>query len=129
MAATHTLFTVHAGPADPAPPQLVPYRFSWAGFWLGPFWLVANSLWWRAALVLVLAAGLGLAFQAGKLSGIVAVVAWLPVAISIGLDGHEWRRQALTRRGAPVAGLAYGSDGADAFARAAFRMPAEGAGS
>ena len=48
------------------------------------------------------------------------------VAISIGLDGHEWRRRALTRRLAPVSGLAYGSDEADALAQAAFRMRAEG---
>lgn len=105
---------------------MLPYRFSWAGFWFGPVWLAAKRVWLPAALALVFAAGLGLAFRVGDLSGNAAAAAWLPVAILIGLDGHEWRRRALTRRLAPVSGLAYGSDEADALAQAAFRMRAEG---
>ena len=128
MALTPTLFTLHPGAADSnATPRVVAYRFAWAGFWLAPFWLFAQRLWFAAVAVTAVAMALGLAVRSGALSGGAGAIAWLLVAILVGLEGREWLRRALIRRRAPIAGLAYAYDEADAFASAAFHLGGEDA--
>lgn len=120
MATAPTLFTAHA--AANGPQRLVPHRFAWAGFFFGPLWLLAQRLWFAAAAVFVLAALLIGAVKAGALSGGAGQAIWLLLALLIGLEGQEWRRRALIRRTAAIAGFAYGHDEADALAREAFRV-------
>lgn len=128
MAFAPTLFTLHAGAAASSEaPRVVPYRFSWAGFWLGPVWLLAKRLWLAAIVVAALAVALVLAVRSGVLSGGAGAIAWVLVAVLVGLEGQEWLRRALIRRRAPVAGLAYAYDEADAFASAAFHLRGEDA--
>ena len=128
MASAPTLFTLHPGAADSkAAPRLVAYRFSWAGFWLGPLWLLAQRLWIAATVVAAVAVMLSLAVRSGALSGGAGAIAWLLVAILVGLEGREWLRRALIRRRAPIAGLAYAYDEADAFASAALHLREEDA--
>lgn len=119
MAATPTLFTAH-DVAD-GPQRLVPHRFAWSGFLFGPLWLLAHRLWFAATIVLILAALLVVAVRTGFLGGAIGEAIWLLVSILIGLEGQEWRRRALIRRRAAIAGFAYGMDETDALAREAFR--------
>ncbi len=127
MAVMPTIFTVHAGPSERGEPlRLAPHRFSWAGFWFGPLWLLASRMWGAAAITLALAAALVAAVRFGALSGAAGELIWLLISVLIGLEGQEWRRRALVRRRAPIAGFAYGADEADALAYAAFRLGARG---
>ena len=122
MAAGPTLFTAHA--AAVGPQRLVAHRFTWAGFFFGPLWLLLHRLWGAAAVVLILGTALGAAVRMGALSGAAGEAIWLLVSILIGLEGQEWRRRAFIRRRAAIAGFAYGMDEADALARQAFRSGA-----
>lgn len=120
-----TLFTAHS--LSNGPQRLVPHRFAWLGLFFGPLWLLAQRLWLAAAAVTFLAVALVVAVRVGALSGAAGETIWLLVSILIGLEGQEWRRRALIRRRAAVAGFAYGFDEADALAREAFRVgPAGG---
>lgn len=121
-----TLFTAHS--MSDGPQRLVPHRFAWFGFFFGPLWLLAQRLWLAAAAVAILAVALIAAVRIGALSGTAGEAIWLLASILIGLEGQEWRRRALIRRRAAVAGFAYGFDEADALAREAFRAGPVGAG-
>ena len=121
-----TLFTAHS--VSDGPHRLVPHRFAWFGFFFGPLWLLMQRLWMAAATASLLAVALVLTVRTGVLSGAAGEAIWILVSILIGLEGQEWRRRALIRRRATVAGFAYGFDEADALAREAFRAGPVGAG-
>lgn len=121
MASAPTIFTAHAvagGPNDL--PRLVPHGFAWAAFWFGPLWLFRHGLWIRAGLMCALAAALVAAARTGAVGANAALVAWFLTSAFVGLEAQEWRRRALLRRGSEFVGFGYGSDEADAWARAAF---------
>lgn len=121
MVAAPTIFTVHAGAdvsVDPA--SHVPHRFAWGAFWLGPAWLVKHRLWLPAALVLVADVGILFALKSGALAPAATGTLWILTSILVGLEGQEWRRRALGRRGRAIGGYAYGVDESDAIARLAF---------
>lgn len=113
------MFTAHAERDGPL--RLIPHRFTWAGLWFGPLWLLAQRLWWPAAAVAAIGAMLILAARWGAISAGAAELAWLLLSVLIGLEGQELRRRALLRRSAPLSGFAYGHDEAEALAREAFR--------
>jgi len=121
MAAAPQLFTIHGMTANGREAtKLVPHRFAWAAFWLGPIWLLAKRLWLAGALVSLIGVAIGYAARSGFLSVAVAVAAWLLLSTLIGLEGHEWLRRAASQRGAPLVGFGYGLNEADAIAYAAF---------
>ncbi|HMN73259.1 MAG TPA: DUF2628 domain-containing protein [Rhodoblastus sp.] len=122
MAAAPTIFTAHVDRGGPL--RLVPHRFAWAGFWFGPFWLLSQRLWGPSTVVAGIAIATILAARWGVLSAGAAELVWLLVSIFVGLEGHELRRRALIRRGASLAGFAYGLNEGDALAREAFRVGA-----
>ena len=108
--------------------RLIPHRFTWAGFWFGPLWLLAQRLWWLAAIVAAIAAATIFAARWGVISAGAAELVWLLVSVLIGLEGQELRRRAFLRRSAPLSGFAYGHDEADALAREAFRVGSAASG-
>lgn len=121
MASAPTIFTAHAvagGSSDS--PRLVSHGFAWAAFWFGPLWLFRHGLWIRAGFMCALATGFVAAARTGAVGANAALVAWLLVSAFVGLEAQEWRRRAFLRRGSEIVGFGYGSDEADAWARAAF---------
>ena len=121
MAAAPTIFTAHAvtdGPSDSL--RLVPHRFCWEAYWFGALWLLRHRMWIAAVVVLVFYAAVLVGLAAGALAPGAALLLFLLSAILLGLEAQEWRRRALARRGAPVAGFGYGADETDAFTRLAF---------
>ncbi|MDE2578664.1 MAG: DUF2628 domain-containing protein [Hyphomicrobiales bacterium] len=113
-------FTIHGadalGGARPARAQTVTSDFSWAAFAFGPLWLLAHRLW-LAAFAFILAEG---AVFGAILQGVLAPQAGLPLSFALsllaGLEGHEWRRRALARRGLPPEDVVAASDGDQALA-------------
>lgn len=126
MASAPTIFTAHAvteGSSDSL--RLVPHGFAWTAFWLGPFWLLGHRLWIRAGLMFALAVAVVAAVRTDVIGANGAVVVWLLLSAFVGIEAQEWRRRALQRRGSPIVGFGYGSDEADAWARAAFDRQAD----
>lgn len=119
MSSVVTIFTVHGeSGAATARIRLAPHRFAWAGFWFGPMWLATNGLWIPAALALVFD---GVAMACVRLGFLGATTGLTLVAMAgllIGLDGNEWRRRALARKGASMFGVTFGVDETDALAHA-----------
>jgi hypothetical protein len=124
MSSVVTIFTVHmpSGGADRSV-QLVPHRFCWPAFLFGPFWLAANRLWVAVALVLAADIAVLAAAQARVLDRGAALVVLGLVALLVGLDGREWARAALLRRGSALRGVAFGDTETEALAWAATRQP------
>jgi len=121
MASASKIFTAHAvtdGSGDSL--RLVPHGFAWGAFWFGPLWLLWRRHWYRAAVLVVLAAGAAVAVRTGVVGATEALLAWFLVSAFVGLEAQEWRRRALQRRGSAIVGYGYGSDEADVWARAAF---------
>lgn len=107
------IFTVHrlAGTTteDTKSVRFVPEGFAWLGFLLAPFWLVWHRLWrWLlaylvlSALLVVGALFLGFSEPTGT---------WLSLLLGlfVGLEGNNWRRAALSRRGYVDDGVAAGA--------------------
>ena len=122
MSAAPTIFTAHAvtdGPTDSL--RLVPHRFSWAAFWFGALWAMRHRLWRVTAAALVFDVGMLIALRSGVFASGAAFALWFVAAVVMGLEGEEWRRRALIRRGAALAGFEYGLDEGDVLAQIAFR--------
>lgn len=123
MSSLVTIFTMHEDPSQGGDGlRLLRHGFSWAAFWFGPCWLAAARLWARAGVALMfdllVMASVGIGWLGlGAGAAIAGMAHWL-----IGLEGVEWRRAALARRGSPIVGLAFGDSEVEALAGA--RWPA-----
>ena len=125
MAVAPTIFTAHAvtdGSSNSL--RFVPHRFSWGAFWFGSVWALKHRLWMAALAMLVFDAALFAAVRVGWLAGGAGLLLWLLASLAMGLEGQEWRRRAIARRGAWLAGFGYGVDEADVLARLAFQKVA-----
>jgi hypothetical protein len=105
------VYTVHTPPAptkrwqalDPLP-ELVKEGFSWPAFFLGIFWALYHRLWLVAVALLVVCAGLSVAFEELHLDQVGISLTFFAISVLVGLFGNDWRRAGLRRRG-------YGEDG------------------
>ncbi len=129
------VFTAHAPPGAPADPAaqaaalcVLPAGFSWAALLFGPFWLAAKGLWLRAAALAAVYAGLGLAASAGYLSAAAELAVSLLVALFVALEGREWARRRLQRRGMPIGDIVVAASETEAAARVLRRLAPREAG-
>ena len=120
MSSAVTIYTIHASEGSARGALgVLPHRFSRAGFVFGPFWLAAQGLWPHALVLgavdaaILTVAGLRVLDPAAG----VAILALL--ALLVGLDGREWARRKLERRGAALVGLGFGASEAEALGWAA----------
>ncbi len=103
-----TFFSTHLKPHEE--PVLVPERFSWGAFFIGPVWLAAHRAWIPAVL----------SFVAGVLivsltHGAPCAVLIAGLALLLGLTGHDLRRWSLERRGYLLAYVLSGRDEIEAM--------------
>jgi hypothetical protein len=82
--------------------------FTWWGFWLAPFWLLFNALWFELLGALVLAAVAGSVLTQSGLKEQAPAIAYFLLMLIVGFEGNGLRRGQLERKGyvylAPVAG-------------------------
>jgi hypothetical protein len=110
------VYTVHTPPTmasrrptkrwealDPLP-ELVKEGFSWPAFFFGIVWALYQRLWLVAAGLVVIGAGLSVAFEELHLDPVSMSLTFFAISVLTGLFGNDWRRAALRRRG-------YGEDG------------------
>ena len=102
--------------------ESAPSGFSWAAFLFGPLWLAAKGLWLRAAAVAAALFALGGAVGAGSLHPLAQTAAVLALAVYVGLEGREWARGRLMRRGRAIVDVAVAADALEAEALALRRM-------
>jgi len=89
---------------------LVASGFNVAAFLFGPLWALYNRLWAVAASWFVAAALLLVATGAGLLPGAAAILAFLVLALFLGLEGNALREARLQRTGRIVVDIATGAD-------------------
>lgn len=136
MPSAASVFTMHAPRGfDPATDvalragalRLAPAGFSPAALFLGPFWLAAKGLWGHAVALVAAYAALGLAASSGYISAVADVGVSILMAAFVALEGREWTRRRLERRGSPIADIVVAANETDAEARALRRLVAGGA--
>jgi hypothetical protein len=102
------IYSIHLPPpysARGAEPEAVKEGFCFVAFLLNVIWALANRLWVQAAILFGLMAvlsGIGALIGLNVLGQailILAVMAWA------GMEGNDWRRAALNRRGWREAGI------------------------
>jgi len=105
------IYTVHIKPGEEKPAQpllFVREGFCWGGFLLGFLWTLYHRLWLPTLLnFLFWAAVMGI-YGAGYLSDISNIVLQLAQMVFIGLEGNNWLRTGLARRGYITAGVVSG---------------------
>lgn len=136
MSSAASVFTMHAPrgfatasdiAGRAATLRLAPAGFSWAALFLGPFWLAAKGLWAHAVALVAAYAALGLAASSGYISAGADVGVSILMAAFVALEGREWTRRRLERRGSPIADIVVAANETDAEARALRRLVAGGA--
>ena len=112
------IYTVHEGPGTLAEEgtRFVRDGFVWPGFLFTLFWLVAKRLWWPLAGMLALTFLVGVAQSLG-LPPAGAFALDMAIALLIGLEGRNWERARLARRGFRECGVVAGADLDEAEAR------------
>jgi hypothetical protein len=113
------VYTVHLPPpsSDDPTPVLVKEGFSWPGFFFGVIWALWHRLWIEAAALLALFIAAGVIFDVTNLGEPVESVIMFAVALLVGLNGNDWRRESLRRRGYQEAGVVAGPDSDNALRR------------
>ena len=99
------VYTVHMPPArtkrweelDPLP-ELVKEGFSWPAFFFGFIWSLTQKMWLVSALILLVATGLGVAFEAIGVDQITTSIVFFAVAVIVGMFANDWKRTSLQRR-------------------------------
>lgn len=131
MPSAASVFTIHAprgfDPATDVPGRagalrLAPAGFSSAALFLGPLWLAAKGLWAQAVALVAAHAALALAGFSGYVSAAAVVGVSILMAAFVALEGREWARRRLERRGLPIAGVVVAANETDAEARALRRF-------
>ncbi len=116
-----TTYTLHvpedAAPGDPEAlerAQVVPDGFSWAAFFFSALWFLAHRLWLAGLGVLAgVVAVLVLARVVGASPG-AAFLAYVLVAVLIGLEANSLRRWTYARRHRPAVDAVSGSSAEEA---------------
>jgi hypothetical protein len=113
------VYTAHLPPAssDDPMPALVKEGFSWPGFFFGVVWALWHRLWIEAAALLALFIAAGVAFDAAGIGEPFDSVVMFAIALLVGFNGNDWRRQSLRRRGYQEAGVVVGPDADTALRR------------
>lgn len=112
------VYTVHLPPpSDDPPPVLVKEGFSWPGFFFGVIWALWHRLWIEAAALLALLIAAGVTFEVTDLGEPIESLIMLAVALLVGFNGNDWRRESLRRRGYQEAGVVAGPDADNALRR------------
>ncbi len=91
---------------------LVPERFSWAAFFLGPFWFLWHGAWPLAAALGV--AWLGMLALPPLQGGVLSFL----LSLLVGLEGQAWRRWYLRWRGYEEVDVVLAHDADEALALA-----------
>lgn len=110
-------YLILARPKAPLPDDgsvIVRDSFSWPAFWFSVVWLLVNRLWSHAALALV-----GLAIALWGMSdphwaGVGLVLAFC-IVLCIGLEGANWRVEALLRLGCRLVDVVEAPDAETGF--------------
>jgi Protein of unknown function (DUF2628) len=109
-----TIYTVHL-PSDATTPEGVAEKavfvkegFAFPGFIFTALWLLTKQLWLYALGYVVVLGLTGLAFATFGWPMIVLGLVQGLLAFLIGLEGHEWHRRKLSRRGYTHAGTISG---------------------
>ncbi|MFN0265135.1 DUF2628 domain-containing protein [Tepidamorphus sp. 3E244] len=87
--------------------------FAFGGFIFTFFWLFLHRVWLAAIVVLALTMAIS---TIGQILPEYATEAWLVgllLSLMVGLEGNEWRRRALERKGYTLIGVASGRDQAE----------------
>jgi hypothetical protein len=113
------VYTVHLPPpsSDDPTPVLVKEGFSWPGFFFGVIWALWHRLWIEAAALLALFIAAGVIFDVANLGEPVESLIMFAVALLVGFNGNDWRRESLRRRGYQEAGVVAGPDSDNALRR------------
>ncbi len=113
------VYTVHLPPpsSDDPTPALVKEGFSWLGLVFGVIWALWHRLWIEAAALLALFIAAGVIFDVTNLGEPVESLIMFAIALLIGFNGNDWRRQSLRRRGYQEAGVVAGPDADNALRR------------
>ncbi|MGE0233213.1 MAG: DUF2628 domain-containing protein [Flavobacteriaceae bacterium] len=106
------IYTVHRRPGaadtDLNSVRFVPDGFAWWGFLVPLVWLLVKRLWLAAVIFILVSLALGAAITLVGLGDGWAFAATLPVNLFVGLEGRQWLRAKLARRGYVEDGVAAG---------------------
>ena len=80
-------------------PDALREGFSVPAFGLTVIWVLAHRLWMRAGLLAVIIAVLAVSVYVLGMGDIGQVIVSLAFMIWVGMEGNDWRRHALARRG------------------------------
>jgi hypothetical protein len=105
-------YTVHVGPGEAEGPgtQLVPEGFSCMAFLVPIFWLPMKGLWMQLVILFALYVLLGLAETEGLLTPQATFAITLAASLLAGLEGRNWQRHRLARRGFAEVGIVAGAN-------------------
>lgn len=107
------IYTVHVRRHGLDPDRdivLVREGFAWMAFLLNAAWALWHRLWWLAAILIVIGAGIGGLEGASLLPPNAGAILSLAVATFAGLFGNDLRRRSLADRGFVAAAVVSGSD-------------------
>ncbi len=107
------IYTVHTKPntrMEDVPPYLVKEGVSWPGFFCGFLWLFYHRLWLVGALNTLFFVGVMMLSYYEYLSAIANGALQLGQCVFIGLEGNNWLRSGLARRGYITAGVVTGEN-------------------
>jgi hypothetical protein len=113
------IYTVHRPPFSAgrhAEPLLLREGFNFAAAIFGPFWALANRLWWTAFGLLVAGLALQTLLAWVDPGPAVALAVALGYAAIVGYMANDWRRMAIERDGWDFDGVV-AAPGADAALR------------
>lgn len=113
------VYTVHLPPpsSDDPTPALVKEGFSWPGFFFGVIWALWHRLWIEAAALLALLIAAGVIFDVAGLGESIESLIMFAIALLVGFNGNDWRRESLRRRGYQEVGVVAGPDEENALRR------------
>lgn len=112
MARMH-IYTVHINPRKKYPyenPIFVKEGFCWSGFIFGPLWSLYHHLWIVSICLILLIALIFLSFAAIIISPLGYYLLRFILALFIGLEGNDWRRNKLRKQGYIISDIVTGSD-------------------
>lgn len=96
------IFTVHVNPKKPRPfdePEFVKEGFSLPAFIFMPFWAFYHRLWLTGALLLTAEILLTVLMVQSLLHPVAGALLRILLRAYVGLEGNEWVRRKLAKRG------------------------------
>ncbi|MFO0292744.1 MAG: DUF2628 domain-containing protein [Rhodospirillales bacterium] len=114
-------YTVHVRAWSASPDHdavLVREGFCWPAFLFSAFWALRHRMWFAAALMLAALLGLAAIGDVLDLDATILQPIGFALAVWIGFEANDWRRDALRRRGYAEIGVVAAPDRARAEHRA-----------